>query len=465
MKLSRKVAVIGGGVAGSTVSLFLAQQGIDVTLIEKGDSLVNGPPFCHLHAGGNLYREISLDQCESLLKQSIEFVKFYPYVVNARPTVIAVPVSDNGDPAALERRLTHLAAFYQNLVDDDPSNAVLGKPVHYFKSYSKDDLRRLSKLSQPCDLTDLEHWLIPFSQQVDLERLKYPVYAVQEFGLSLFRVAASIQLRSAALPNLDVKLNSEIKELHPNRNGWDVQLGDNASEFYDFVINACGFETGVIDDMLDCKEERLVEFKAAYVTQWSEKNGKWPEVIFHGERGTPNGMAQLTPYADGMFQLHGMTKEITLFRDGLAATKNGSAQPQLPNYLINKINHGWQATIIEERGRKAIEHVAQFLPNFKTATVAGKPLFGAQQIPGRNATLRSADVSFGHANYARVEIVKASSSLEAAKKIYHKWFTTQRINLPGDSDKRKPIRKTDIESRARSIAKQRQYPESLAKAY
>ncbi|NRA83431.1 MAG: FAD-dependent oxidoreductase, partial [Gammaproteobacteria bacterium] len=66
------VGIIGGGIAGSTIALHLAQLGINVSLIESGPSLVNGPPICHLHAGGNLYREISQEQCLTLLKQSIE---------------------------------------------------------------------------------------------------------------------------------------------------------------------------------------------------------------------------------------------------------------------------------------------------------------------------------------------------------------------------------------------------------
>ena len=40
-----KIAIIGGGVAGSTIALRFAELGIDTTLIEKGQSLVNGPPF------------------------------------------------------------------------------------------------------------------------------------------------------------------------------------------------------------------------------------------------------------------------------------------------------------------------------------------------------------------------------------------------------------------------------------
>ena len=62
-----RIGIIGGGVAGATVALQLGEIGLDVTLFEKGPSLVNGPPICHLHAGGNLYREISEQQCLTLV--------------------------------------------------------------------------------------------------------------------------------------------------------------------------------------------------------------------------------------------------------------------------------------------------------------------------------------------------------------------------------------------------------------
>ena len=57
------IAIVGAGVAGASAALYFANLGLYVTLFEKEASLVNGPPFCHLHAGGNLYREISDAQC------------------------------------------------------------------------------------------------------------------------------------------------------------------------------------------------------------------------------------------------------------------------------------------------------------------------------------------------------------------------------------------------------------------
>lgn len=43
--------------------------------------------------------------------------------------------------------------------------------------------------------------------------------------------------------------------------------------------------------MANFKRDRMVEYKAAYVVKWLKCEGVWPEVIFHGQRGTPNGMA------------------------------------------------------------------------------------------------------------------------------------------------------------------------------
>ncbi len=93
-----RIAVVGGGIAGSTIALYLSELGLDVSLFEKGPSLVSGPPICHLHAGGNLYREISDQQCVTLLRESIDLVRFYPDAVDYRPTVIAVPEDDKGRP-------------------------------------------------------------------------------------------------------------------------------------------------------------------------------------------------------------------------------------------------------------------------------------------------------------------------------------------------------------------------------
>ena len=334
-----KVAIVGGGIAGATVALYLSELSINVCLLEKGPSLVNGPPICHLHAGGNLYREISDQQCLTLLAQSIDLLRLYPYAADYRPTVVAVPLNDKGSPALLLPRLKKLQAEYQRLIEKDVLNKVLGESCDYFKLFERADIELLA-LQEPVKTPKtLAQWMIPIAKNVDLNTLQFPLIMVQEYGLNLFRLAASVSLALEANPYCQIQTDSTVNNISAlkSNDGWLIdyrQEGVSKRMKCDYLINAAGFRSGVLDDLLSFKRQRLVEFKAAYVCKWAECDCVWPEVVFYGERGTPNGMAQFTPYPDGYFQLHGMTDNITLFKNGLVVSSEGSAQPQLANSFI-----------------------------------------------------------------------------------------------------------------------------------
>lgn len=465
------VAIIGGGIAGATAAVHMSELGINIHLIEKGSGLVSGPPICHLHAGGNLYREISTEQCIELLKQSIDTVRLYPQTVNKRPTVIAVPYSDGGSPEELYERLITIQSCYAELVRQDPANKVLGEPTDYYKFYSRDEIEALASLDQPNLPSTMDEWMIPFAKHVDMEVLKFPVVAVQEYGWSVFRIAASATLALEKMPNCRLKTETQVIGVEESDDGWTLEClsSDGTVEFLqvDYLVNACGYETGSIDDLAQKPRERLVEFKAAYVTHWPQCEESWPEVIFHGPRGTPNGMAQLTPYPDGIFQLHGMTKDITLFEDGLVASNARSSQPSLPVRLKSKIQKGWDEEVIVQRSRRAIEHMARYIPDYGLAHEYGTPLFGAQQIPGKDDTLRAADVTFEGKHYARVEVVKGSSAYEAAIKLVQQWqlFDYQNQTIEQLHPVTLSLSELEIESKAKELALTRTYPAQLAQYY
>ncbi len=467
---SKRIGIIGGGIAGSTIALRLAELGINVTLFEEGSSLVNGPPVCHLHAGGNLYPEISNEQCLTLLQQSIETIKVYPHCINRRPTVIAIPQRDNSNIERILPRLKLLQQRYQQLVDRDICNQVLGKPSDYYKLFDRDEIEALREQSQPRAINSLDDWMIPLAKTLDLTAVKFPLLMVQEYGLSLFRIAASTELSLKASQTCTLLTNNKVIDVNLSQeNIWQITHSENGKETLtdvDYLINACGYRTGNIDDMTDSHKQRMVEFKAAYITQWQQSE-LWPEVIFHGERGTPRGMAQLTPYPDGFFQLHGMTEEITLFKNGLAKSTKTSAQPILDSSFISKLVQGWDKQEVEQRTAKAIQHIAHFIPSFSKATVAGNPLFGAQQIPGEDISLRAYDVSFEGEQYARAEIVKASSALTVADQIIRKLVGQSQNgmvnNFHTDSASANQLSEQAIAELACDIAEDRNYPRSLAK--
>ncbi|GGB42718.1 oxidoreductase [Oceanisphaera marina] len=485
------VGILGGGVAGATTALRLADLGINTLLIEAGNGLLNGPPICHLHAGGNLYREISDQQCLTLLRQSIDSVRAYPHSINRRPTVIAIPTSDAGDASALLPRLRQVTQEYQRLVAEDVANKVLGEPENYYRCYSREQFVDLAERPLPEKANSHDDWLIPLAHHLDPDLLKFPLILVQEYGWSLFRMAATATLALQDSPHCQLQLNTRATELEPLPDGWlihtetcsqqETQLVQQQVQAHkvDFLVNACGFRTGLVDDMAGYRRQRLVEYKAAYVAHWHTR-GEWPEVIFHGPRGTPRGMAQLTPYPNGVFQLHGMTDGITLFKNGLVASGPLSAQPQLPQPYQIQLEQGWQNTDIEARTREAINHMARLLPDFARATVGGKPLFGAQQIPGSDPSLRAADVSFEGQHYARVEIVKASSALTAADRIVARladlgWLKIDcpQQDVKPDGAKQAPRLSPQlaitrqqsaeqVEAVAVQLANERGYPEALA---
>lgn len=477
-----KIGVIGGGMAGSTIALRLAEQGFSVNLFEEGPSLVNGPPICHLHAGGNLYRDISDEQCLQLLTQSVDTLRVYKHSANIRPTVIAVPKQDPGHPDLLLPRLTLLEQHYKTLVQKDAANAVLGEPDDYFRLYYREDLERLAQRTVPNRATAPDDWMVPVAKHLDLDNFKFPIVLVQEYGVSVFRLAATVTLGLDALPNSQVRTRTKVTHIEQDNqtHKWQITyrcLGEGSSncnshkEEVDYLINACGYRTGTLDDMAHYKRKRLVEFKAAYVTRWEDSKAEWPEIIFHGQRGTPQGMAQLTPYPDGYFQLHGMTEDITLFKDGLVSSNEQSAQPVLNPIYKNMLRNGWQPSDIEQRTHRAIAHIAKHLPAYKTASVGGPPLFGAQQIPGEDPSLRAADVSFDGYRYARTEIVKASSALTAAEIIIKKLVADGLISaeqsgltLPLEArfTVTQQLGAATITEKAEALARARQFPVALA---
>ena len=175
-----RIGIVGGGMAGSTVALRLAELGINVVLFEAGKTLVNGPPICHLHAGGNLYREISDEQCITLLRQSIDTLRVYPKTANIRPTVIAIPTRDEGSPNELLPRLQKLQTEYAALIKQNPNNSVLGAASDYFKLYDRETLEALAKRDTPQSAQLLDDWMIPVAKNLNLNEFKLPLILVQE---------------------------------------------------------------------------------------------------------------------------------------------------------------------------------------------------------------------------------------------------------------------------------------------
>ena len=493
---AKRVGILGGGTAGATIAIRLAALGLETYVFEKNKSLIDGPPMCHLHAGGNLYREIPDEDCVALLKQCIDILRLYPYTIDVRPTVFAVPTRDEGLPEDLLPRLDILTDAYRKLIAEDVNNKVLGEPEDYYQLYSHEQLIELSAREQVTVPSTVDEWMIPVAKYLDLNKVKFPLIVVQEYGWNIFRLAASAQLALEGYEHAHVFNDTQVKQVMPvdcencsnadhHVTKWRIDYQQGAgldaegqsnekteSIEVDYLVNACGFRTGVIDDMVGVKVTRMVEFKSSYITHWDDTGGQIPEIIVYGNRGTPEGMAQLTPYPGGYFQIHGMSKFITLFDDGLVASSKDSAQPKLPPQYVHYIEDGWDKAPLQARSQQAIDYVAEFVPTFHSARTVGNALYGGQQIPGEDDTLRVADVSlYSNIRYARAENVKASSTLIAADQIVDELAALGLIDRDAKENSNRYSHNwsylahndsVTIDGIARELAKERGFPVAMA---
>ena len=465
------VGIIGGGVSGVVIALELVKYKVDTILFEKEESVVSGPPFCHLHAGGNLYPDISDEESKILMKQSIEMAKLFPQSIDERPTFISVPNTEKYKVDKIEKRLDMLVNYYKELIDEDPSNKILGTPKKYYTKYTKEDLIALMQKPTVKRPSSSDEWMSNTIKLIDYEKLKTPVFIVQEYGWNLFRLGAQAQVALKKTKKCNLKTNTVVTNVKDVRSknleyNWEI-CANNIIYKVKYLVNSCGFNTGEIDASLNLNAERLIEFKAAYVSKWKPISGLIPELIFHGERGTPHGMVQLTPYCDDYYQIHGMTKDITLFENGLVQSKNKEAQPEFNDGIKQKLFSGWKENEIKTRTENAIKFVTKFVPSFDSAAVGGPPLFGAQQIHGDNPNLRVGEVSFPCKSYARSEIIKASSALAVAKQIIQKIQEEEIISSIETKLIQNPlldsVSKNEIDQLASVLAIQRGYPEALSK--
>ncbi|MCX5773187.1 MAG: FAD-dependent oxidoreductase [Fusobacteria bacterium] len=456
--MSKTVAVIGAGISGTTVALELEKYGMKVHLIEKGNEVVNGPPACHLHAGGNLYPEIPVEDAKELLRESIEFARRYPLGINHRPTLLCVPKDIPFELEELIDKAQELKKYYFELISQDLRNEVLGLPDNYYTLYYEDDVAKL--LDKPYVEEPITHsdWLGNVVEKLVLDTLKFPIMMINEPGIALFRIAALIE---EELKNSSVKvhLNSQVLGICMKEETLELLLKCEECEHFiqvDFVVNAAGYQSGAVDKLLGIYEEEMVEFKAAYLVNCTQLK-TIPEIIFHGIRGTTKGMGQLTPQCGNYFQLHSMTHESTLFENGISHSCSDE-KLSLNSVVENILIQGFSKEELERRTYSAVSKIGKYIKIFDIGNVVYKPFFGIQKISKGEISKRTGGVDFSE-NYIRIELVKYSSIINIARKIIEKILgeTIEIVPLKTESSK--------IEEVAEAIAVRRGYPKEIAKYY
>jgi hypothetical protein len=286
----------------------------------------------------------------------------------------------------------------------------------------------------------MDDWLLNWMQQgVKLDQLEFPIVLVQELGVSHFREIAAFDLayqehlRTSGRdrPSWRVSLGTEVLAVKQvDRCGallWKVlyrsKAGDIKSCWGHYLVNAAGASSGVIDDQLGVPHPRSLEFKATYFVRLRRPSQDFPipEAGFLGIRGTDDPEEDLAPYVqvsyygEGLYQLHVLTDQVTLFPCGLTTSDPSASQPKEPPAVKQFIENFQDSSV--RRAQAAIQSTADLQANFEAGGyLVGKPLLGVQCILGLDIEKRSSR-ALEYRAAAAMPIVKGISAVTAAREV------------------------------------------------
>lgn len=264
-----KIAVIGGGIAGTTAAIQLKRAGHTIDLYEKGNELLSGGPWCHLHKGGFLYPMLSINECKILYNHSCDFIDFFKEsgCIEDRPTIIAYKTN---------------SAFSVNSL------------LHKCKEILPETEYIIHHRNTPPETKYIETFLDLLD---DHDSIMYPFVSVNEPGINM-NLAKDYLKRE--LKNIDtIFMNTIAKPLHVI-NHWNIN-----GITYDYIIYATGHHN-------DLDDECIIEQKSSWLIYFKDIN-YFPEIAIIGERGTSEGMIQIAPTAErNIYHVHAMTLDSTI---------------------------------------------------------------------------------------------------------------------------------------------------------
>ena len=197
------ILIIGGGISGCVAALELSKNpNYIIHLYEKTDTLLNGPPYCHLHAGGFLYPEMLINDCQELLHDSILFANAFPDCLLKRPTIIAYNVNSKFSTDKLLYKAKLLQYIYYS-----KKQYIFGPPHSYYAFYNKNDILFAKQFGKFENTINAYHdqYVLKFVELLeDINSIKYPLISVCEFGIDQDKFKKNIINKLESTSNIKI---------------------------------------------------------------------------------------------------------------------------------------------------------------------------------------------------------------------------------------------------------------------
>ena len=411
MTQCKRIAVIDGGISGCLSAIELSKlPNVQVDLFERKHKLLQGSPYCHLHAGGFLYPDISIRDCTTLLNDSLDFAEYFVDFLDRRPCVVAYNANSQYQPHNLVFRARMMQMIYRCWASDNGNKYLLGHPDQYVAVYTKQDVdhfRQHGCLPETTDKAKLYHQ--PYveaalSQLSDFESIKYPIVSVNEPGIRQSELELHLINTVCSTVNIQVCTNTIISQGDVTKVGTGWNITKNQTEaHYDFLVDACG---GLRSEYFEVDTPELLELKSSWVIYNNSpevSHPYFPEIAIVGQRGTQDGLIQVTPIGKDVFQIHYMNTDSTIIKGSEGYIENVIQYDELPYYDAM------------ERIKVAIDKTASYLSMFSKSEPLGS-LWGLQRTVGKEASKRTSQILF-KIDSAEIQLTKASSIVTLVRQL------------------------------------------------
>ncbi len=272
--------IIGGGIAGSYIAIKLSEkvkenEGNNKIILYEQNKLLSGNPYIHLHSGGILYPELTLEEEKEFIEDSKFFMEEFADCLIKKPTVVIYrqPYSPQDLVKKCQRISEKIGDFYQIYEKEDIN-------------FEKKRLKKGNKCLKCCCSE-----LVSFHDQYVNEMLKYfntyyltfPFVSCLEYLIDQEKVREKLMTQILNIPNIEIRFEK-----------YDLSKSESAL-IYDCTNNGP-------------KKEHKGVFKFELLNL---DLTKFPEIALIGKRGSDKPLIQITPI-DKEIHIHILNNKGTL---------------------------------------------------------------------------------------------------------------------------------------------------------
>jgi len=402
----KEICIIGGGISGIMSAIKLSKtknNHVVVDVYEMRNKILDSLPYCHLHAGGLLYPMISLLDCKELLLDSLLFAEYFNKCLYKRPTIIAYTTNSTYCSKKLLYKCKVLKYEYINWCNNKKkqNNHILGNPYNYYCEYTKEDVVNYKKGERLNKSKYHDKYVEEFCKLLkNIDDIKYPFISVCEYGINQKMVEDQLineineinKLQKSPCINLYKNTCANVVK---NENCWIVN-----NKKYDILVNASGYKS---KDVLQDNKPEFIELKSSWIIKSNILNDNiLPEIAIIGARNTKDGMLQITPLLNNIFQIHYMSSDSSIVncinQDVYIKDKI------LPSYID-----------IQTRVTNSIIKINQLFTGFEDSIYQDYKM-GFQRIVDSNKNKRISELIQNN-NYLEFRVLKAISIVKLINQI------------------------------------------------